>query len=459
MDKQAEYGTQNGQGIAGDTVDVRPQAGALELSRIVDAVRSGQTPDPADVAAVNALQPDGGQGIAIDSQLRGRDPADLIANLHSGDSDKRRAAWLIVASILPADEMRGGVELIDDWAALEVPEREWLIPNWLPLGRVGMFSGKGGKGKTWFLLQLAAAMAAGETEWLGRAADLNKPLLPAAAGVIVFASWEDEGTEIKRRLKMMASAQKDNSGATLFDRLTTDAEGKRGFRFLDLSRRGPTWGVPDGIGNKTARLLSAGEIVRQKCEEVGAQILILDSLGYAYGGNDSDNEGVAQFLASWDSWGRDKNCSVLLVHHPPKPQSGGQTSAGYRGASSWEMHARFRWELGDGKGDKDTALLSCEKASYAMRPDPVFLERNQKTGWAWQASKDQSSVAPAGADGQCQGMTRKGEQCQHQAAEGGYCKQHQDQRRSGQSKATPDHNGTAIAAERYAGPSTTDLGG
>ena len=62
MDKQAEYGTQNGQGIAGDTVDVGPQAGALELSRIVDAVRAGQTPDPADVDAVMALQQGDEQG-------------------------------------------------------------------------------------------------------------------------------------------------------------------------------------------------------------------------------------------------------------------------------------------------------------------------------------------------------------------------------------------------------------
>ena len=46
MDKQAEYGTQNGQGIAGKTVPIRPRAGALELARIVDAVRAGRETGP-----------------------------------------------------------------------------------------------------------------------------------------------------------------------------------------------------------------------------------------------------------------------------------------------------------------------------------------------------------------------------------------------------------------------------
>ena len=303
------------------------------------------------------------------------------------------------------------VEIVDDWDDLEVPAREWLIPAWLPAERIGMVSGKGGKGKTWLLLQLAAAMATGEREWLGRAPGPDKALLPVETGAVVLASWEDEAPEIKRRLcswdaalRRQAGRREEADALPLVQRLQYNPETERGLRFLDMARRGPVWGVEGGdLYNQRPHLLDAGKIVRAKCEEIGARLLILDSLGYAYGRNDSDNEGVADFMAAWDSWGRDHHCAVLLVHHPPKPQADGATSSGYRGASSWEMHARFRWELGDGAGDGDTATLSCEKASYAMKPEPVYLERSKETGWAWRAS---------------------GEQCSRKATAGGYCDQH-----------------------------------
>lgn len=250
MDKQAEYGTQNGQGIAGETVLIRPRAGALELARIVDATRAGQKPDPADVAAVKALHPGDEAESAIDGVLKGRDPADLIYDLHRGDFETRQAAWRQVAQLLPADVLRENVEIVDSWAELEAPAREWLIPAWLPAGRIGMVSGQGGKGKTWMLLQLAAAMASGEREWLGWASGPDKAVLPVEPGAAVFAS----------------------------------------------------------------------------------------------------------------------------------------------------------------SGDSDTARLSCEKASYAMRPEPVYLQRSNGTGWAWRASSEQTPPEAAAGAGQRQGSMRQGRQ-------------------------------------------------
>lgn len=442
MDKRAENGMQNGQGIAGETVRVKPRAGALELAKIVDAVRDRQIPDAAAVAAVKALRPKSVQGSATEGVLGGREAADVIDDLHSGDPERQRTAWGQIETLLPAEALRTGVEIVDDWDALEAPARGWLIPAWLPAGRIGMVSGKGGKGKTWMLLQLAAAMATGEREWLGRAPDLDKAVLPVETGAVVFASWEDEATEIKRRLcswdaalRRLAGRWEDTEALPLVQRLQCSPEKERGLRFLDMARRGPVWGVEEGdLYNQRPHLLDAGKIVREKCEEIGARLLILDSLGYAYGRNDSDNEGVADFMAAWDSWGRDRHCAVLLVHHPPKPQADGATSAGYRGASSWEMHARFRWELGDGAGDGDTAKLSCEKVSYAMKPEPVYLERGKETGWAWRASREQTTPDAADSADQCQGTTRQGKQCSRKATADGYCDQH---RRS----ATGSRNG------------------
>lgn len=412
----------------------KPDPQLQAFRRVVDDFNEGR---PLDEDAIELLKQ-----LTHDTDVSVAEPLDagtLWDDLRNEDNDQgREEAQERIAKILQNARRRlqVGVELVDDWEAIEMTARDWLIPNWLPAGRIGMFSGKGGKGKTWLLLRMAAAMATGESEWLGRPDPQKQGPLAIAAGAVVFTSWEDEGTEFRRRLSMMEAAERKkgvhwadrDASRSLIERLKPEwnAEGKviRGLRFLDLSRRGPVWGAPGRF--EAARLLTSGEIVRRHCEEMGARLLILDSLGYAYGGNDSENEGVAQFLADWDGWGRDHNCAVLLVHHPPKPLADGKTHTGYRGASSWEMHTRWRWELGDGAGDNDTAKLSCEKASYAMRPDPVSLERSEKTGWAWRAANDQTPNPPVvGTDGQCQGKTQQGERCRAKATSNGYCRQHQ----------------------------------
>ena len=54
------------------------------------------------------------------------------------------------------------------------PDREWLIPGWLPVGRLGMLSGRGGRGKSRLALQLVARMAASPAA--------HGPFVPAARG-------------------------------------------------------------------------------------------------------------------------------------------------------------------------------------------------------------------------------------------------------------------------------------
>ena len=378
-------------GIRTLTNEGMERPGALELGRILEALKAKQTPDPADVDAVRALNPTAAAGNGYDLDAVHRRLPAIMEELHGADPKRQAAAWDQIAPLLtgdPTDQLKDGVERITDWGAIEAPDREFLIDQWLPRGRIGMFSGRGGSGKTLLLIQLAATMAAGGGLWLGRAG-ANDPRMPvAAAGVAVFASWEDEGAEFKRRLGWIDAAERKtyHRDDSLFSRI-----GDR-FRFLDLSRRGPVWGVEkSGLYNQRASLLAAGEIVRAECEQTGASLLILDSLGYAYGRNDNDNEGVADFMADWDSWGRDHGCTVALVHHPPKEQGGKNAGSGYRGASSWEMHSRWRWELGNQAMAKGTLdRLTCEKASYNRRPDPVWLDRDQKTGWVWREQDDQN---------------------------------------------------------------------
>ncbi|MDE0464622.1 MAG: AAA family ATPase [Caldilineaceae bacterium] len=423
MVKQAEYGTRNGQGIANTPEDIPPQSGALELSRIVDAARSGQSPEPADVAAVKALCPDGKQGMEFDIQLRGRDPADLVSDLHSDDPDRRRAAWGQITPLLPPDPL----PLTRLSEIGKPPDRRWLIRGWVPRGRVGMLTGAGGRGKSWLALQLAARVVTGSGEWLSRWG-ANKPAMRPveASGPVLYATWEDETVEFVRRIGTDMAAQCED------------------LHIVDLAGSGPVWGLPVGSSTQArGGLLETGRQLRAAAEQIGAILLVVDSLAGAYGSNENDRAAVREFMAHWDAWGRSADCTVMLIAHPPKEEerAGG---GGYSGSTDWHGASRWRWELSSGGQDDDRERLACEKASYAMRPDPVYLERVAKSAngliaGQWKEAADQTTPEAANSASQCRGETQAGTRCKKRALTDGYCDQHQNQARN---------NGTESAAER-----------
>src|SRR5262249_49622616 len=54
---------------------------------------------------------------------------------------------------------------ISNWDNEPLPEREWAVPNRIPLRQVGLFSGEGGAGKSYVTLHLCVAHALGR-DWL-----------------------------------------------------------------------------------------------------------------------------------------------------------------------------------------------------------------------------------------------------------------------------------------------------
>ncbi len=71
-----------------------------------------------------------------------------------------------VESDSQAEEPENHYALSDDpanWAGEAIPEREWIIKDLIPKGKVTALYGAGGTGKTLLLLQLAVACATGRT--------------------------------------------------------------------------------------------------------------------------------------------------------------------------------------------------------------------------------------------------------------------------------------------------------
>ncbi len=268
----------------------------------------------------------------------------------------------------------------DDWHPQGGwPEREWLIPAWLPLGRVGMLSGRGGRGKSRLVLQLAAAVAAKEPrrgvfippkghEDIAVVVGALRSLREEHCGPVVFVSWEDEREEVGRRLAGLAKDELGNQGDELRGRL----------RFLDLRGVGPLWAPADRSSDvrAPATLTGVGVRVRATVEDLDARLLIIDSLAGAYGGDENVRALVRAFCADWDAWASVARCTVMLIAHPPKTPGGVGSRAedrDYAGSTDWHAAARWRWTLDAGSRAHRPARAGRQLAIH--RSDGAYMRK------------------------------------------------------------------------------------
>ena len=278
----------------------------------------------------------------------------------------------VVIQLLQRMDERRPLRVYTNFAA-PVSPREWLIRQWLPAARLSLFSGEGGSGKSRFILMLAAAIATGTQQWLGgdgrasRTLDLRSDQ-PAN---VIIASWEDEHEEITRRLLEAYGNDEARNVAlrggleALRDRLI----------FADMAGEGPLWGPDQGRHVSTAAGLTAtGRRLRGLAEAHDAQLLVIDPVAAAYGGDENARALVRAFMADFDAWSRKTGCATLLIAHPPK--SG---NAGYSGSTDWHAATRTLWTLTpqEAPSQKENAfVLRCEKANYAPLPSAVLVERS-----------------------------------------------------------------------------------
>lgn len=231
--------------------------------------------------------------------------------------------------------------------AASLPAVEWLWPNWIPRGLLSLVGAYQGTGKSWFVLDLARIIIAGD-KWPDGAS------LPSPAPVIYV---DAEG--IPQILNQRAVALG-------IDRTRLYLMFAEPGQVFDLSK--PEW---------RDKLIDAVMTIRPA-------IVIIDSLSSVTSNGQNSVEETSDLFAFLVGLARHANCGMLLIHHLRKPPTGqlflpGMSIHDFRGSGHITAMPRTVLGLSVMQTTKQFSLngarrLDLVKTNLGPYPDPLGVE-------------------------------------------------------------------------------------
>lgn len=236
-----------------------------------------------------------------------------------------------------------------------VPQREWIVRDWLPVGCTTANYGDGGVGKTLLAQQLMTSCAT-ITPWCGH------EVMPCRSFGIFC---EDDEAELHRRQDRIC----DHLGI----RLGTLGD-MRWISGLGQDNTLATF-TADGRMLATKRY----DAIETAAKSHGARLVVLDTAADLFAGNENDRHQVRRFIGLLNRLALEITGAVLLNAHPSR--TGLNTGNLDGGSTAWSNSVRSRWSLARPAGDddnheqQDTAerVLTRRKANYASTGDTIKL--------------------------------------------------------------------------------------
>ena len=280
------------------------------------------------------------------------------------------------------------------WLDTKPPDREYLLTfdkdekqeGTVPLGRVGMFTGGGGQGKSWLLTQLAVCVASGAV-WL----DTYSTKTP---GRVLLVLAEEDAAEMHRRIRWAVDGLglSDMQKAVLRENL------------VPLPMMGEDVALTYTEQSHETRESAFCAFLRGKldADEQPWRLVVLDPLSRFAGPEvEVDNAAATRFVQTLETLTNVKGKPALVVsHHTAKASrnaEGDETAA--RGSSAlvdgarWAAHVeaavkRAQHAVSRRKKITSFAVLKFTKVNYGPWPDELTLVRG-KNGVLHRASKDE----------------------------------------------------------------------
>jgi hypothetical protein len=249
------------------------------------------------------------------------DPRDFARNLPEGwdladalAEGRDVSGWLIPPD---PDAHRKRVRL--DWKTLagrDLPDREWAIDHWVPMGHVTLLSGAGGSGKSLVAQALGSCLTL-QREYLD--------WIPRPRRVLLWAC-EDSHDEIWRRQVAIAQWLETPLSSFSGTLIAHSYESEQ----VDLA------GLVDGRLEPATALIE----LREQIGDYKADVVILDNISRLYGGSENDRHQVTSFIALLAGAAAPTHAAVILLGHTAK-----MTGSEYSGSTAWETAVRARLYL------------------------------------------------------------------------------------------------------------------
>lgn len=234
-----------------------------------------------------------------------------------------------------------------------IPERRWVINEWVPEGYVHMLSGDGGVGKSLLAQQMMTCAATG-MPWMGKPVRQCRTL-----GIFC----EDDGDELQRRQAAINRAMNIDffdvaENMTWVSRVNEDSNALMEF---------PNQWDP---GQSTVFF----QQVHNLCQDFGAELIVLDSLHDLFPGNENSRVQTRQFVKLLTQLAKDCNGAVILDAHPSA--SGMTSGKGFSGSTAWHNSVRSRAYLTypeEDDADPNLRILTNKKANYGEKGKKLEL--------------------------------------------------------------------------------------
>ena len=249
------------------------------------------------------------------------------------------------------------------WSAVDVPERRWALPGWIPQGQATYLTGPGSAGKSLLSQQLATCIALG-LPFLG---------IETTQARALYLTCEDDADELHRRQKAIC----DSLGVSV----------------SDLSGRLFLASLAGDANTELCTFSDKGELKRSKRYESlkqaavsnGITFMALDNTAHLFSGNENARHDVAAFVSLLNRLAMDIGGAVLFLGHPNK------AGDSFSGSTAWENQVRSRLFLEtpteeDGSViDRDCRILSRQKANYARNGETLSFRWHE---WAFVNDSD-----------------------------------------------------------------------
>jgi RecA-family ATPase len=242
------------------------------------------------------------------------------------------------------------------WSGKPLPQRKWLVENWVPMNYVTALFGDGGLGKTLLAQQLLTSVATGQP-WLGQ------PVRQLRAFGLLCEDHEDDLHINQDRIDAAYGIDYQDLGDLRFWPSV-------GFDNLLMTF--------DGQATGKGQLTQFFDALLGSVIEFGARFVVLDTAADLFGGNENIRSQVRQFITNaCGRIAREIDGAVLLCAHPSL--SGMASGSGSSGSTAWNNTVRSRLYLTQAaadngeEADPDARVLTRKKSNYARAGETLAL--------------------------------------------------------------------------------------